>query len=194
MSDASRASMSGVRPLRNFSRLEYDKTVDAGVLGGDEHVELVGGAIVEMSLESPHHAGTIDLCAEVLRRAFGSGFTIRVQHPLVIDPDGEPEPDLAVVAGEPRAHLGAHPRSAVLVVEVSESSLAFDRRDKALLYARAEIPECWIVNLADRLVEVHRDPAPGGYRRVEALTAGDVIAPFGAPAAAPAFAVASLLP
>jgi len=176
---------------RNFSRLEYDKMIDAGAIGEDEHVELVGGAIVEMSPEGPHHAGTIDLCAEILRGAFGPGFTVRVQHPLVIDPDGEPEPDLAVVAGGPRRHLGAHPRSAALVVEVAESSLAYDRREKALLYARAGIAEYWIVNLAERRLEVHREPAPSGYRRVDSLSAAEEIAPLGAPAAA--IAIASIL-
>jgi Uma2 family endonuclease len=183
MSSAQHGSMLGTRRLRNFSRLDYDKMIDAGVLGEDEHVELVGGAIVEMSPEGPHHAGTIDLCAETLRRAFGPGFTVRIQHPLVIDPDGEPEPDLAVVPGDPRAHLDAHPRSAALVVEVAGSSLAFDRREKALLYARAGIPEYWIINLADRAVEVHREPAAQGYRAVASFLRGDVLVPVGAPGA-----------
>jgi Uma2 family endonuclease len=186
--------MPGLRPSRNFSRVEYDKMVDAGVLGEDEHVELVGGAIVEMSPEGPNHAGTIDLCAEVLRGIFGAGFTVRVQHPLVIDPDAEPEPDIAVVAGEPRAHLGAHPRSAVLVVEVAGSSLAFDRRDKALLYARASIPEYWIVNLAARVVEVHREPGAQGYDKIVFLESHEEIAPVSAPTASAAIAIASLLP
>jgi Uma2 family endonuclease len=178
--------------VSNLSRVDYDKMIDAGVLCEGKHVELVDGAIVEMSPEGPQHAGTIDLCAEVLRRIFGSGFTVRVQHPLVIDPDGEPEPDVAVVAGDPRAHLDAHPRSAVLVVEVAESSLAFDRREKALLYARAAIPEYWIVNLADRVVEVHREPAARGYGKIVCLAADDEITPIGAPAAG--IPVGSLLP
>jgi Uma2 family endonuclease len=168
---------------RNFSRVEYEKMIDAGILGEDEHVELVGGEIVAMSPEGPQHARTIDLCAEALRRAFGAGFTVRVQHPLVFDPDGEPEPDLAVVAGEPRAHLGAHPRAAVLVVEVAESSLAYDRTTKARLYARAGVPEYWIVNLRDRVVEVHREPSAGGYHRVDATSVDGEISPLGAPQA-----------
>jgi len=186
--------MREARPLRNFSRVDYDKMIDAGVLGEDERVELVGGAIVEMSPEGPGHACTIDLGADVLRRVFGAGFTVRVQHPLVIDPDAEPEPDVAVVAGDPRAHLGAHPRSAVLVVEVAESSLAFDRREKALLYARAAIPEYWIVNLADRVLEVHREPAAQGYGKIVVLAAGDELTPLGVPAGGIAVTVDSLLP
>jgi Uma2 family endonuclease len=192
MSSASRGSVTGTRPQRNFSRLDYDKMIHAGILREDEHVELVGGAIVEMSPEGPHHAGTIDLAAEVLRRAFGAGFTVRVQHPLVIDPDGEPEPDLAVVEGPARAHLGSHPRSAVLVVEVAESSLAYDRRDKALLYARAGIGEYWIINLIDHVVEVHLEPTSLGYGRIASLGPGEVIAPRGAPGGR--IEVAGLLP
>jgi Uma2 family endonuclease len=177
---------------RNFSRQEYEKMIDAGILGEDEHLELVAGRIVEMSPEGPLHAGTIDLCAEALRRAFGPGYTVRVQHPLAVDPDGEPEPDLAVVRGDPRDHLADHPREAVLVVEVAESSLDYDRGEKARLYARAGFPEYWIVNLRTRALEVHRDPAPEGYRTVESLGADAEISPLETPGAA--FRVAVLLP
>ena len=76
-----------------------------------------------------------------------------------------------------------HPRAAVLVVEVAESSLDYDRRDKALLYARAGFADYWIVNLIDRRIEVHRDPAPTGYRSVVSLAPGDEVAPLAAPAA-----------
>ena len=166
--------------------------IDAGVFGEDEHIELVNGRIVEMSPEGPAHAGTIDLCAEVLRRAFGPRCSVRLQHPLAIDPDGEPEPDLAVVHGGPRDHLGGHPREALLVVEVSGSSLEYDRRDKALLYARAGFSEYWIVNLPDHRLEVHRDPSPAGYRNVASLAADQTITPLEAPAAP--IPVAALLP
>jgi len=127
--------------LRNFSRRDYENMIRAGILGEDEHLELVGGRIVVMSPEGPVHAGAIDLCAEILRRTFGPDHTVRVQHPLAIDKDDEPEPDIAVVRGGPRDHLTEHPRDAVLVVEVAESSLAYDRGDKALLYARAGFAE-----------------------------------------------------
>ncbi|HVU53341.1 MAG TPA: Uma2 family endonuclease [Polyangia bacterium] len=176
---------------RNFSRVEYDKMIDAGILGEDERVELVDGTIVEMSPEGVEHAGTIDLCAEVLRRAFGQGFTVRVQHPIAIDPDGEPQPDLAVVAGEPRMHLAAHPTTAALLVEVSASSLAYDRTVKARLYARAGVPEYWIVNLVARTVEVHREPSASGFGSVESVSGGE-LAPLAA--AGPRLAVADLLP
>jgi Uma2 family endonuclease len=163
---------------RNFSRREYEKMIDVGILGEDERVELVAGRIVEMSPEGPLHAGTIDLCAETLRRLFGPGYTVRVQHPLAVEPDGEPEPDLAVVQGDPRAHLGDHPHEAVLVVEVALASLAYDRSEKARLYARAGFPEYWIVNLSERCIEIHRTPSPDGYRSVVSYGRDAVISPL----------------
>jgi Uma2 family endonuclease len=178
------------RQLRNFSRQDYEKMIGAGILGEDEHVELIGGRIVTMSPEGPVHAGAIDLCAEALRRAFGADHTIRVQHPLAVDLEDEPEPDVAVVPGGPRDHLAEHPRAAVLVVEVAESSLAYDRGDKALLYARAGFTDYWIVNLVERRVD--RDPTPTGYRSIVSLGARDEIAPLAAPATR--FAVGALLP
>jgi Uma2 family endonuclease len=183
MSSAPQGSPPAPRPLRNFSRVEYDKMIDAGVIREDEHVELVGGAVVEMSPEGPRHSATIDQCADVLRRAFGDAFTVRVQHPLVIDPDGEPEPDLVVVAGSAFDYFEEHPRSASLVVEVAGSSLGYDRREKTRLYARAAIPEYWIVNLVDRVVEVHRSPSASGYRDVWSVRPSETISPLAAPAA-----------
>jgi Uma2 family endonuclease len=177
---------------RNFSRRDYDNMIRAGILGEDERLELIGGRIVVMSPEGPLHAGAIDLCAEVLRRAFAAGHTVRVQHPLAVDPDDEPEPDIAIVRGGPRDHLADHPHEAVLVVEVAESSLETDRREKARLYARAGFADYWIVNLIDRRVEVHRDPTPAGYRRVVSFGAGDELAPLAAPTAR--IDVAALLP
>jgi Uma2 family endonuclease len=180
------------RPLRNFSRREYDNMIVAGIFGEDEHLELIGGRIVAMSPEGPVHAGAIDLCAEALRRIFGIDYTIRVQHPLAVDAADEPEPDVAVVRGGPRDHLAEHPHDAVLVVEVAESSLGYDRGEKAALYARAGFPDYWIINLVDRRVEVHRDPTPVGYRSIVSLAGEDEIAPLATPEVR--LAVGALLP
>jgi Uma2 family endonuclease len=166
--------------LRNISRDDFDKMIDAGIIGEDEHVELVNGRIVQMSPEAPWHAATIDLCAEALRLAFGPGCTVRVQHPLRVEPDGEPEPDIAVVRGGPREHGSGHPNRALLLVEVAGTSLQYDRQVKALLYARAEFAEYWIVNLPARCLEVHRDPSPAGYRRVTRLESDASLTPLAA--------------
>ena len=104
----------------------------------------------------------------------------------------EPEPDVAIVPGGPRDHLAEHPRVAALVVEVADSSLEYDRVDKARLYARAGFAEYWIVNLRDRCLEVHRQPSSGGYGSVATLAPDATVAPLAAPAAP--ITVAALLP
>ena len=166
--------------------------IRAGIIGEDERLELIGGRIVAMSPEGALHAGAIDLAADALRRVFAAGHTVRIQHPLAIDPDDEPEPDIAVVRGSPRDHLADHPHEAVLVVEVAESSLEYDRGGKAHLYARAGFADYWIINLIDRRLEVHRDPKIGGYSSILSLTSEDEIAPLAASSSR--IAVATLLP
>jgi Uma2 family endonuclease len=100
---------------------------------------------------------------------------------LALDPASEPEPDIAIVSGSPRDYRDAHPSTALLIVEVADASLAFDRTVKASLYARAAIPEYWLLNLVDQLLEVHRNPGQssgGRYALVERHQAGDRVAPL----------------
>jgi Uma2 family endonuclease len=132
-----------------------------------------------------------------LRQAFGAGWRVRVQLPLGLGPDSEPEPDVAVVRGDARDFLADHPTTAALVVEVADASLELDRRLKARIYARAGISDYWIVNLIDRVVEVRRDPVTAGrrgsrYRDVTAMAAGERIVPLAAPFAS--ILIGDLLP
>lgn len=166
--------------------------VDVGILGPSDRVELVEGEIVEMSPEKSRHAAAVDLALEALRRAFSAGVTVRVQHPLALSDESEPEPDLAVVVGTPRDYLGGHPATALLVVEVSDTSLEYDRRRKALVYAGAGIGEYWIVNLVDLRLEVHRQPSLSGYREHLVLGRNNTVSPLAAPGAL--VQVADLLP
>jgi len=183
--------MSAVQ-LKRWSRESYDKMIEAGIFTPEDRVELVEGEIVEMSTQTPTHATAVQLAAEALRTAFGTALSIRVQLPLALD-DSEPEPDVAIVAGSIRDYLRAHPTTALLVVEIADSTLDFDRRRKPRIYARAVIPEYWIVNLPDRRVEVYREPGPdGSYTRARHLGASDSINPLADPSAA--IAVSSLLP
>jgi Uma2 family endonuclease len=121
---------------------------------------------------------------------------VREEKPLAIALDSEPEPDVAVVAGAPRDYRVTHPATALLVVEVAETSLGYDRKTKGPLYARAGIPEYWIVNLLDGALEVYREPAemPDGwiYRLIQRFEAADTVAPLMAPEAV--VAVADLMP
>lgn len=132
----------------------------------DERVELLEGMLVAVSPQGAPHAFVITqlnrLLAEALRGA--AAFVLRPQLPLAISDESEPEPDFAIVpAGD---YSRAHPGTALLVIEVSESSLPKDREIKARLYARASIAKYWIVDLAGRAVEIYRDPRPDGYLRV----------------------------
>jgi Uma2 family endonuclease len=173
---------------RLWTRDEYYKMADAGVFRPGERVELIGGRIVTMSPQNSPHFTAVRLAEDALRKIFGLGYEVRVQGPLDLTPASQPEPDIAVVRGSARDYTNAHPKTAVLVAEVSESTIVFDRGEKAGLYASAGIPEYWIVNLRNQRLEVYRDPAPMtgepygyGYRTSTQFVAGDTICPLAHP-------------
>ena len=187
-----------VRTYR-WSRVEYERLVDLGVFKPGERLELLDGLLVVREPQSAPHSATIRAVEEALRAAFGTGWDVRGQLPIALDDESEPEPDIAVVPGSYREYRQEHPTRAVLVVEVAGSSLAYDRRHKGAAYARAGIPEYWIVNRVDDVLEVYRTPAaselaPSGwlYTNVRRLGRGDVVSPLAAPAAR--IAVSDLLP
>lgn len=172
---------------------------EGGVFQPGEKVELIGGKVITMVPQDSPHYTAIDLAKEELRKIFAAGYVVRVQGPLDLGLISQPEPDVAVVRGTIRDYAKAHPNSALLVVEVSESSLAYDRGIKASLYASAGIPEYWVVNLVDRRLEISRDPImmPGqphgyGYRTCTQYLATDAVTPLAAPQGM--IAVVDLLP
>jgi len=183
---------------RRWRRVEYERLVELGVFTG-ERLELLDGLLVVREPQGSLHASTVAQVARVLERAFGAGWHVRQHAPLALDDASEPEPDVAVVTGEPASYRAAHPGTAALVVEVADSSLRLDRRLKAALYARNRLPEYWIVNLVDATLEVARDPRPTPeapeswrYAVVEVLRASASVSPLGAPGAV--VAVSDLLP
>lgn len=174
--------MEAVHP-RRWTRQEYEQLVALGVLRPDERVELIEGEIVETPPQLSRHTTGVHLAYEALRAIYGAGFVVRVQSPLALGQYSEPEPDVAVVAGSLRDFADAHPTSALLVLEVSDTTLSFDRQTKASLYAAAGIPEYWILNLVHRQLELHREPDPMpdttygfGYRTRTIVLAGGVVA------------------
>ena len=184
---------------RRWTRLEYDRLIDHGVFQPGERLELLAGQLVVREPQGDPHSLAIERVNEALRAAFGPEWRVRVQLPVALDAESEPEPDVSVAAG--RAHSGAEakPSRLALVVEISASSLALDREHKGSLYARARVPEYWIVNLNDRVLEVYRDPGPDvsalhgwAYRSTHSLSAKGHVTPLAAPAAR--IAVADLLP
>jgi Uma2 family endonuclease len=184
---------------RRWSRVEYERLIEKAIFQPDERLELIDGQLVVREPQPSPHATAIRLVEEALRVAFGAGWDIRGQLPIALDDMSEPEPDVSVVRGSPRDYRDAHPSSPVLVVEVAESSLSFDRHHKGGLYARAGVVDFWIVNLVDRVLEVHREPAPfpslpygWQYRSAQPFGPSASVSPLAAASAT--IRVADLLP
>ncbi|MDO8475634.1 MAG: Uma2 family endonuclease [Candidatus Rokubacteria bacterium] len=185
---------------RRWSRLEYDRLIEEGVFQPGERLELLAGQLVVREPQGTPHATGIRLVTRALREVFADDrWIVDMQLPVALDKESEPEPDVTVTAGDPRDFLPSHPARPVLVVEVAEASLALDREEKGGLYARAHVPEYWILNLRDRVLEVYREPHPDpsapqawAYRSRQSLAAGEHVTPSAAPTAR--IAVADLLP
>lgn len=166
---------------RRFSIDEYHRMIETGILTENERIQLIDGWIIEMPPIGPQHGTSSTLSDSAIRRVLPSGWFVRTQLPVTLA-RGEPEPDVVVARGDTRDYSHKHPsaRDVALVVEVADSTLEFDRRQKVREYAAAGIPEYWIVNLVDRQLEVHRDPqslASGPeYRVREVVDASGVVA------------------
>ena len=185
--------------LHRFTRRDYERLIDHGFLDEDDPIELIDGLLLVKEPQSSPHRTAVLLAAQALERAFGTGWFVQTQSPIILGDRSEPEPDISVVRGSPRDYVTTHPTRPELVVEVAQSGLRIARRRKASAYARGGIGDYWIVNLADRVLEVHREPArPGpalrhwGYLAITMLDATAAISPLAAPSAS--IRVADLLP
>jgi Uma2 family endonuclease len=143
-----------------WTRVQYERLVEAGLLQPGDPVELLGGRLFVAEPQGNVHFTATQLAADAVRRAFGRRWQVRAQGPIALDEESEPEPDVAVVPGTARDYRDAHPARPVLVVEVADSSLATDRERKGSLYARAGVDDYWIVNLIDRVLEIYREAGP----------------------------------
>jgi Uma2 family endonuclease len=188
-------------PIRTkrWTRAEYDRLIDLGFFDVDDQVELIGGDLMAAEPRSAEHYTAICKSARALEAAFGPGWAVRMQGPVALDDESEPEPDLAVVPGTIDDYRAEHPSRPALTVEISVSSLSTDRRQKGSLYARAGLADYWIVNLVARVLEIYRGPVPDPdarfgwrYARREVIDAAGHASPLAAPSAS--VPVASLLP
>jgi Uma2 family endonuclease len=161
---------------RRWTVAEYHRMGEVGLLSEDERVELIEGDIVEMSPIGSQHAGRVNFLVGVLaHRLFGKA-VVAPQNPVVLGTHSEPEPDIAVLRWRDDFYEQDHPGpdDVLLIVEVSESTVRFDRRVKAPLYARHGIPEYWLVDLPARCLEIYREPQDGQYRQVTEHRTGTV--------------------
>ena len=175
-----------------LSNADVDRMVDEGAFDEGPRVELLDGALVEMTPQGPAHGALTEALAEMLQDAFGAGWHVRRHSDLVLGAYDRPEPDIAVIRGRARDYLARHPtpRDVVLVVEIANSSHARDRH-KASLYARWGIPVYWILDIVARAVVVHRRPGQAGYADVTAHGEGDAV---GVPVVGATWQVCDLLP
>lgn len=177
----------GFTPVpRRWTCDEFHRLWDRGALEGTS-VILVDGEMLDMPAPDLPHDVSVELVNTWLRATFPSGYWVRVQMGLVLGVNTDPIPDVALVAGGPRTHIQL-PHTAALVVEVANTSLAYDTGDKASLYAAAGIADYWVIDLEHRRLHVFRDPQPDparkygrGYATVRGLVPADAVAPLAGP-------------
>mgnify|MGYP003620740751 CR=1 FL=1 len=162
---------------------EYQRLAAVGILAEDERVELLDGVIVELSPIEPPHAACGTRLNERLHALVQDRATIRIQNPIRLGEYSQPQPDIALVQPRDDFYATRHPESedVLLLIEVSESSLAYDRDVKLPLYARAGIAEVWRVALLPQVVEVYRQPGESGYGEEGTFRRGDSLTPMQLP-------------
>jgi Uma2 family endonuclease len=160
---------------RRFTADEYHRMAEAGILLADDRVELVDGEIVEMMPIGSRHAACVDRLNSVLQRVLAGRGTVRVHGPVRLDAHSEPQPDLSVLRSRADFYASAHPLpdDVILVVEVADASLRYDRDIKVRLYARAGIQETWLLDLPHERLDVFTNPTPQGYRVSRQLQRGE---------------------
>lgn len=158
---------------------DFYRMAEAGILGEDDRVELIDGELIDMAPIGNDHVDAVNGLTETLVLACVGRAVVSVQNPMHVDPLNEPLPDFVVFRLRAKGgHAGGAPwpSEVLLLIEVADTSLAFDRKLKRPIYARAGIPEYWIVDLKRRMVEVHRDPAGGEYATMQAYGPNDAVA------------------
>ncbi len=175
-------------PRIGWTVADFERLFDLGFFAPDARLELIEGEIFEAMTQRTPHSVAVMLAQDVFTRIFSGNFRVRVQLPMVLSESSKPEPDLAVVEGTPRDYLESHPTTAILAVEISDTTLVTDQTTKSSLYARARIEEYWIVNLIERTLEVRRQPSVQAdalfgwaYRSTQILLPGESVAPLRAP-------------
>jgi Uma2 family endonuclease len=162
---------------KKFTAAEYEQIIAAGVLAEDDRVELLEGEIVEMSPIGPSHSGCVVRLTGFLYKLDLDRVMVRVQDPIHLGEYSEPQPDISVVHRRPDYYSGGHPEpeDIVLLIEVAESSLSYDREVKLPLYARSGIPEVWIISLQFQTVDIFRSPVAGHYTETFHLVSGETL-------------------
>lgn len=160
-----------------FTVAEYERMGEAGIFPEGERVELIEGEIVEMSPIGERHAACVGRLAQFLILLFQRQAIVWIQNPIRLNDYSEPQPDVALLKPRPDFYAQAlpTPEDVLLVIEVSDSTLEYDRQIKAPMYARAGVAEVWIVNLADELIETYADATGGEYQTTASAVRGEEV-------------------
>jgi Uma2 family endonuclease len=175
--------MAALPKRRRFTVVEYYQMADAGILNEDDRVELIKGEIIQMPPIGVGHASVVNRLNHLFLHAFGDAVTVTVQNPLRISGRSEPVPDLLLLKPRSDFYGERHPmpEDVLLLVEVSDTTLRYDRDEKLPLYAKASVPEVWIVDLKADLVHTYSRPLGDTYRYEFAWRRGDQHAPTAFP-------------
>ncbi|MCB9435318.1 MAG: Uma2 family endonuclease [Ardenticatenaceae bacterium] len=162
---------------RLFTVDEYHQMIAAGIFKEDDRLELIGGELITMSPIGPRHAAVVARMTRLLSQHFSDAALVWVQNPVGLEAYSEPEPDVALIQFRSDFYAQAHPEpeDILLLVEVSDTTLAYDRSVKLPLYAQAGVVEVWLVDVGNKAIEVYRQPAENGYQVQLSLRRGDMI-------------------
>jgi Uma2 family endonuclease len=168
---------------RHFNVTEYYRMAAAGVFTEDDRVELIEGEIIEMNPIGSRHAACVGRLTKIFERSAGDRVIVWVQNPVQIGDYSEPLPDVALL--KPRddfyAQAKPQPTDVLLIIEVSDSSVEYDRDIKLPLYARAGIPEMWLVNLPQETIEIYSQPLAEKYQEIRVVKRGESLTPKSLP-------------
>jgi Uma2 family endonuclease len=164
---------------RHFNIDEYYRMAEAGILSEDDRVELIEGEIIKMAPIGSRHAGCVSRLNTLFNRLVGETALVNVQNPVRLSDFSEPQPDISLLKPRDDFYSNSHPTPAdvLLIIEVSDTSLEYDRDIKIPLYAASLIPEMWLVNLTKDIVEIYREPRDSMYREVRYATRGESVSP-----------------
>jgi Uma2 family endonuclease len=159
----------------SFTAEEFERMGEAGILRRDARLELIDGEIFEMSPIGNAHAACVKFLTRLLYRLFDGIHTIGVQDPVRLNEFSEPQPDVSLLRWREDDYLEGHPTPAdiLFLIEVADTTVVKDKAVKIPLYARSGVPEAWLVNIEEAVVEIYSDPARGSYRRVEVFGRGE---------------------
>ena len=168
---------------RRFTVADFLRLAEVGFLADDERVELIRGEIIEMSPISEGHASTVMRLVSLLSRMFGQRALLSVQNPVQLDDATLPQPDVVLLRPRDDFYGQRHPgpEDTLLLIEVSDTTLTYDRRVKTALYSAAGVMEYWIINLQKRQIEVYREPQSEGYRTMTRYAPGEMLSPLAFP-------------